>query len=64
MAATTLVTEFNLQKLVIKLVRISSTLPMIRKAAMQFNESKTAGYPKSELALRQTNALLLALPNH
>lgn len=64
MAATTVVTEFNLQKLVIKLVRVSSTLPKIRRAAMKFNEGRTAGFSRNEKATRETNSLLLALPNH
>ena len=64
MAATTLVTEFNLQKLVVKLVRVSSTLPKTRRAAMRYNDNKASGFARNEKAVRETNALLLDLPNH
>ena len=63
-AACFTITEYNLQKLLVRLVKESGTISPIQKAAIAFNKEKAKASRTSNNAALHAEAQLEFLPKH
>jgi len=63
-AAFFTITEYNLQKLLVRLVKESGTIGPIQKAALAFNKERARAQTGSGAAARRAEARLETLPKH
>ena len=59
-----MITEFNLQKLIVRLVKVSGTLAKVQKAAISYVEADTTRLFQNKKFVKQTTNQLLNLPKH
>jgi RNase P/RNase MRP subunit POP5 len=63
-AAIFTITEYQLQKLLVRLVKESGTIGPIQKAAIAFNKARAVAQKDAGQAARRAESQLVALPMH
>jgi len=63
-AAFFTITEYDLQKLIVRLVKESGTIAPIQKAAIAYNKEKAKAQKRSGWAAERAEAQLETLPRH